>query len=103
MTYFNPDESTEVDALMGAFFMVRKEAMEQVGLLDDTFFMYGEDLDWSYRLTKAGWKIWYFAETKIIHHTKKAAAKNLCKLHLCFILLWQYFIKSILPIKNHYG
>ena len=76
MTYFNPDESREVDALMGAFFMVRREAMQQVGLMDDSFFMYGEDLDWSYRFSKGGWKLWYFADAQIIHHYKKSSRQK---------------------------
>lgn len=76
MTYFDPDESRDVEALMGAFFMVRREALEDVGLLDDTFFMYGEDLDWSYRFTKAGWKIWYYPKTTIVHHYRKSSSQK---------------------------
>jgi GT2 family glycosyltransferase len=68
---FLPEEGTyEIDCPMGAFFLVRKEAMDQVGLLDEEFFMYGEDIDWAYRFKKAGWKIMYHPATKIIHHKK---------------------------------
>src|SRR5690606_33935666 len=55
MTYLDPDVETEVDSVVGAYMQVRREAIEQAGLLDETFFMYGEDLDWAFRIKKAGW------------------------------------------------
>ncbi len=57
----------EIDAPVGAFFMLRQEALRQVGLLDETFFMYGEDIDLAYRINKAGWKIFFTPITKITH------------------------------------
>ena len=48
--------------------LVRKTTIEDIGLLDDTFFMYGEDIDWCYRIKKAGWKIIYFGEAGIVHY-----------------------------------
>ncbi|HID63281.1 MAG TPA: glycosyltransferase family 2 protein, partial [Anaerolineae bacterium] len=59
VTYLDPDEVAEVDSVVGAFMLVRAEALKQVGLLDESFFMYGEDLDWAYRIKKAGWKVYY--------------------------------------------
>ena len=47
--------------------MVRREAMQQVGLLDEDFYMYGEDIDWCYRLWKDGWEVWYYSGAVIIH------------------------------------
>jgi len=67
LTYLDPDEVTEVDAVSGSFMMLRKEALDRVGLLDEHFFMYGEDLDLCYRIKKAGWKIYYVPYTEIIH------------------------------------
>lgn len=49
----------KIEAISGAFMMLRREALEQAGLLDETFFMYGEDIDLSYRVSKAGWECWY--------------------------------------------
>lgn len=67
LNYIPDDNISEVDALTGAFMMVRKETIEEIGLLDEAFFMYGEDLDWCYRIKAAGWKIIYFPEATIIH------------------------------------
>ena len=47
--------------------LVRKEAMDEVGLLDEDYFMYGEDIDWCYRIHRAGWKIFYTPCTEIVH------------------------------------
>ena len=60
LTYLDEDAIHEVDSLVGAFMMVRREGIEQVGLLDEDFFMYGEDIDWCYRIKQAGWKIVYY-------------------------------------------
>ena len=55
--------------------IVRREAILQAGLLDETFFMYGEDLDWAYRIKAAGWEIWYNADVTVLH-VKEAASKQ---------------------------
>ena len=67
MTYLDPEQTTEVEVLSGSCMMVRKAAMDQVGLLDEDYFMYGEDIDWCYRFHQAGWKIYYVPTTAIIH------------------------------------
>lgn len=67
LTYLDKDKTHEVEALVGAFMLVRREVIEEIGLLDEDFFMYGEDLDWCYRIKQAGWKIIYYPETKIMH------------------------------------
>ena len=67
LTYLDPDELSEVDALSGSCMIVRREVLEQVGLLDEAYFMYGEDLDWCYRMRQAGWRIYYVPSTTIIH------------------------------------
>ena len=75
LTYLDPDETYEVDSVVGAFMMVRREAIAQVGLLDESFFMYGEDLDWAYRIKQAGWKIYYHPEV-VVRHIKRAASRK---------------------------
>jgi len=75
LTYLDPDELTEVDSVMGAFMLVRAEAICQVGLLDETFFLYGEDLDWAYRIRKAGYKIFYNSQVTVLH-MKEASTRH---------------------------
>jgi len=75
LTYLDPDELTEVDSVMGAFMLVRAEAIRQVGLLDESFFLYGEDLDWAYRIRKAGWKIYYNPQVTVLH-VKAASTRH---------------------------
>ncbi|MFQ3566743.1 MAG: glycosyltransferase family 2 protein [Aggregatilineales bacterium] len=75
MTYLDPDEEAEVDAVVGAYMQVRREALEEVGLLDEAFFMYGEDLDWAYRIQKAGWTIAYHPQV-VVKHVKRAASRQ---------------------------
>ena len=67
LTYLDPDAVAEVDALSGSCMMVRRQVLDEVGLLDEAFFMYGEDLDWCYRMRQAGWRIYYVPHTEIIH------------------------------------
>jgi len=74
--YLPDNESNEVDVLAGAFMLLRKETLDQVGLLDETFFMYGEDIDLSYRITEGGWKNYYFAATSIIHYKGESTKKQ---------------------------
>ena len=75
LTYLDPNEETEVDAVVGAFMMLRREVIQEIGLLDETFFMYGEDLDWCYRAKEAGWKVYYNPAVTVLH-VKRAASKH---------------------------
>ncbi|HEC41983.1 MAG TPA: glycosyltransferase [Bacteroides sp.] len=74
--YLDRDKVHSIDILPGAFMMLRKSALDEVGLLDETFFMYGEDIDLSYRLIKAGYKNIYFPETTIIHYKGESTKKG---------------------------
>ena len=67
LTFLDPETTHEVDALSGSCMIVRKETMDQVGHLDETYFFYGEDLDWCYCMKEAGWQIYYTPDTEIIH------------------------------------
>lgn len=66
--YMDPNETYPIDCLVGAFMMVRRETIQQIGGLDETFFMYGEDIDWCYRIKEAGWGIHYHPATYIVHY-----------------------------------
>ena len=65
--HVDPDRESPVDAVNGAFMLVRREALEEVGLLDDSFWMYGEDLDWCYRFWAGGWKVLYHPGAQVVH------------------------------------
>lgn len=73
LTYLDPDQETEVDSLVGAAMLVRAAVVREVGLLDETFFMYGEDVDWCFRIKSYGWRIAYYPRA-VIHHHKRAAS-----------------------------
>jgi GT2 family glycosyltransferase len=75
MTYLPIDQEAEVDSVVGAYMQVRREAIEAVGLLDEAFFMYGEDLDWAYRIKDAGWSVVYHPQV-VVKHVKRAASRQ---------------------------
>lgn len=74
--YLDKDEVNPVEVLSGAFMLLRKSVLEKTGLLDETFFMYGEDIDLSYRILKAGYQNYYFPETRIIHYKGESTKKG---------------------------
>ncbi len=74
--YLDKDETHSVEILPGAFMMLKKTALDEVGLLDESFFMYGEDIDLSYRLLKAGYENIYYPETTIIHYKGESTKKG---------------------------
>lgn len=76
LTFLDPDQMAEVDAVVGAFMLVRREAMREIGLLDDSFFMYGEDLDWAFRIKAAGWNVYYNPEITVLHVKRAASRQN---------------------------
>ena len=61
------DEESEVDAVVGAYMMIPRIVIDKVGLLDEEFFMYGEDLDWCYRIKAAGYKVVYYPKAEVLH------------------------------------
>jgi len=76
MTYESPDRMHEVDAVSGAFLMIRRKVVEEIGLLDERFFMYGEELDWCLRAKRAGWTVAYHPEARIIHYKGESTKYN---------------------------
>ncbi len=76
LTFLDENEIAQVDAISGSFMLVRKKAVDEVGPLDESFFMYGEDLDWCYRINKAGWKIYYVPITKIVHFKGESSKRS---------------------------
>ena len=74
--YLDENETHEVDVLVGCFMFMRRTALDRTGLLDEAFFMYGEDIDLSYRILQAGYKNYYFPDTKIIHYKGESTKKG---------------------------
>lgn len=74
--YLDEKQTHRVDVLSGAFLFTRRSVLDQIGLLDETFFMYGEDIDLSYRIVKAGYHNYYFPETTIIHYKGESTKKG---------------------------
>ena len=75
MSYLSWDVPGQIEVISGAFMMLRRKAIDQVGMLDEDFFMYGEDIDLSYRLLKGGWQNWYLP-LDIIHYKGQSTQKS---------------------------
>jgi N-acetylglucosaminyl-diphospho-decaprenol L-rhamnosyltransferase len=76
MTYLSPDVTTQVDSVVGAFMLIRSEVIEQVGLLDERYFMYAEDLDFCYRAKEQGWQVWYNADVTVLHYKGQSSRQR---------------------------
>lgn len=74
--HLNYDRIASADVLNGWFWMIRKQALEKAGLLDETFFMYGEDMDWCKRFRDAGWEIVYYPEAESIHYGGASSSRQ---------------------------
>lgn len=93
-------ETNEVDILSGAFMLMRKDVLDKVGLLDEDFFMYGEDIDLSYRIQKGGYSNYYFADTKIIHYKGESTKKSSVNYVFVFYNAMVIFAKKHFSGKN---
>ncbi len=98
--YLSPDEIHEVDILAGAFMLMRKSVLDKTGLLDESFFMYGEDIDLSYRIVKAGYKNYYFPETRIIHYKGESTKKSSVNYVIVFYKAMVIFARKHFTQKN---
>jgi GT2 family glycosyltransferase len=72
----DPDEIQEVEAVSGSFLMFRRELLETIGYLDESFFLYGEDLDFCLRATQAGWKVYYYPKAVITHFKRASSTRH---------------------------
>jgi GT2 family glycosyltransferase len=94
MTDMDRTGPTDVDWVIGAALAVRREAMEQVGLLDEGFFMYAEDVDWCWRIRQAGWRVVYLPAATILHHYEKSAGKAPFRTNLArHRSMWRFYRK----------
>lgn len=93
-----PDDGIyEIDCLTGAFMFIRNKALKQTGLLDETFFMYGEDIDLCYRIKQAGWKIIYYGGSSITHLKGASSKKQKSK------LLYEFYRAMYVYYKKHHA
>ena len=93
MTFVDADQLLEVDSVVGAFMLVRREAIAQAGLLDETYFMYGEDIDWAYQIKANGWKI-YYNPAVTVTHIKRASSKDSPKAKIEFYRAMNIFYRK---------
>ena len=95
--YLQENDINAVDVLAGAFMLIRKTVLDKIGLLDEDFFMYGEDIDLSYRITKAGYKNYYFPDTRIIHYKGESTKKS--SVNYVFV----FYNAMIIFAKKHFS
>lgn len=98
--YLSEFETNEIEILSGAFMLMRKEALDKVGLLDEAFFMYGEDIDLSYRIILGGCKNYYFPETRIIHYKGESTKKSSVNYVFVFYRAMIIFARKHFSQKN---
>lgn len=96
MSHLPWDEPCRIEVISGAFCMLRRKALEQTGLLDEDFFMYGEDIDLSYRLLHAGWQNWYLPYD-IIHYKGESTQKT------SFRYVHVFYQAMLIFFRKHYG
>jgi len=96
MSHLSWDEPGQIEVISGAFCLLRRKALEQVGLLDEDFFMYGEDIDLSYRLLKGGWQNWYLPYD-IVHYKGESTQKT------SFRYVHVFYEAMLIFFQKHYG
>lgn len=95
--FLDENQTHSVEILAGAFMLLRKKVLEEIGLLDEDFFMYGEDIDLSYRIIKAGYKNYYFPETRIIHYKGESTKRT--SVNYVFV----FYNAMIIFAKKHFS
>ena len=96
MSHLPWDQPGQIEVISGAYCMLRRKALDQVGLLDEDFFMYGEDIDLSYRLLKGGWQNWYLP-LDIIHYKGESTQKS------SFRYVHVFYQAMLIFFRKHYG
>ena len=96
MRYLDVEEANQIEVVSGAFCMLRRKALDEVGLLDEDFFMYGEDIDLSYRLLKGGWQNWY-QPFPILHYKGESTVKS------SFRYVHVFYNAMLIFFNKHFG
>ncbi len=98
--FLSPDEINPIDVLSGAYMMLRHSVLEKIGLLDEDYFMYGEDIDLSYRILKSGYKNYYYPETRIIHYKGESTKRTSINYVFIFYKAMIIFAQKHFSTKN---
>jgi len=96
MSHLPWDQPSQIEVISGAYFMLRRKALDQIGLLDEDYFMYGEDIDLSYRLLKGGWQNWYLP-FNIIHYKGESTQKS------SFRYVHVFYQAMLIFFRKHYS
>ena len=101
LTFLDDDREHEVDSVSGACMLVRREAALQTGFFDEDYFLYGEDLDWAFRIKKAGWSVWYRPEVVVTHFkgqaTRQRSARMIVEFHRAMLIFYRKHYASRHP------
>lgn len=98
--FLDKEKNHEIEILAGAFMFLRKSVLDKTGLLDESFFMYGEDIDLSYRIIKSGYKNYYLADTTIIHYKGESTKKGSINYVVIFYKAMIIFANKHFSVKN---
>jgi GT2 family glycosyltransferase len=96
LTYLDEDATAQVDSVVGAFMMIRVRALQQAGLLDETYFMYGEDLDLALRIKQHGWNTYYYPAVQV-QHVKRAASRGSARAQ------YEFWRAAYIFYRKHYA
>jgi GT2 family glycosyltransferase len=94
MKYFKYDKSRQVDQPMGAALAVRKGVLADIGLMDENYFMFFDEVDWCYRIKKRGYEIWFTPEASIIHHWAQSTSQALLNMNFEWHKSFLYFLQK---------
>ncbi len=97
VTYLDERERAEVDSLVGACMFIRRQALDQAGLFDEAFFMYGEDLDLCFRIRQHGWQIWYDPTVTVLHYKGASSKQNSAKAN------YEFYRAMLLFHRKHFA
>lgn len=97
MDEWDVDNSQEVDVIQGASLILRREALNNVGVLDDTYFMYTEEVDLCYRLQKQGWRLYWIPQSQVIHYGGQSTKQVATKMFLCL------YESKLMFMRKHHG
>jgi GT2 family glycosyltransferase len=104
LTFLDPDQPAEVDSVVGAYMQLRREVIERIGLLDETFFMYGEDIDWCYRAKQAGYRVMYYPQAVVLHLKSvvgKLSPKARFEFYRAMLLFYRKHYRAHTPLPIH--
>jgi hypothetical protein len=97
LTKWQVGQPQEVDVLMGACLLIRREVLDQVGVLDEAYFMYSEEVDLCYRIQRAGWRLYWVPEAEVVHFGGQSSQQAATEMFL------NLYRSKIIYFRKHYG